>query len=121
MKSFKAYIDYGIKGHEEYRYNLKADYPKLSIKKNINSFLKKVKADFPNAEFVDILIEVEPKYDKPTLLLVGQHVASNWGGECIGFKSYTNCVEFECVEHGDKFKTIVSYARIEDKYKYCLK
>lgn len=121
MKSFRAYISYGIKGHEEYRYNLMHDYTKEEFKNNIDFFINKVKENFPKAEFVDVLIETTPKYDKKLLMNVGEEVASNWGASCIGVKCFPNSVEFKCIEHGDVFTTLLSYQRIEEKYKEYLK
>ena len=122
MKNFEVAVrKTPYEGMQRYTYTLGQNVAKDYLRQKINVLLEKAKEDFPNAAFVDVLIEVEPKYSKKILMEIGQDVASGWGGECLSFKTYPNCVQFSCQECGERFSTILSYSEIEKKYANYLK
>jgi len=55
-------------------------------------------------------------YTHDELMSIGYNVASGWGGECIGYSIDTGKkeVQFDCVEHGDFFFTIVGFDELRD-------
>ena len=118
MKTIKYYIDKGLKGSEVVAYNYKTDFPKEAVLKFKDDFINNIKKDYPNAEFIDILVTDKPKIDKAKLMRIGQEVASGWGAVCTGVKTYPNSVMFECNEYGEKFTTHLSYDYINKEYNY---
>jgi hypothetical protein len=58
------------------------------------------------------------KMDKERLLKIGNDVASLWGGSCHNFKinRKEKKVVFDCIEHGEKFATSLSFSEIKEKY-----
>jgi hypothetical protein len=47
---------------------------------------------------------------------IGVAVASTWGAECVGFlvDKEKQRIEYDCVEHGDFFTTIVTVDELKD-------
>lgn len=122
MKSYKVFVCNGLKGNSVYKYIFTGgDVPKEAVIKNIGKLLADAKNDFPEAEYVDVMIPVAPKIPESRLKEIGQEVASGWGGSCTGVKCYCNSVEFKCIEHGEVFTTNLSYDYIKENYSSFLK
>lgn len=117
MKSVNVYVSEGLKGSFTTRYSFGGDYSKESVLASADTIKARAKKDYPNAEFVDVLVPVAPKIDKETLMEIGQEVASGWGAVCTGVKTYPESVMFECNEFGEKFTTHLSYDYIREEYK----
>ena len=97
--------------------NLGKDFSKEEILKDKDSFIKLVKESYPNAKTIELLIPIKSQINKDRLMRIGQEEASLWGGECLRVTTYENLVCFECVEHGEKFETYMTYKEIEEEYK----
>ena len=56
--------------------------------------------------------------NKARLFEIGNEVASLWGGSCYNFKinRQKKEVQFDCIEHGEKFATVLTFDRIKEKY-----
>ena len=56
--------------------------------------------------------------DKERLLIIGNNVASLWGGSCYDFKinKKEKEVVFDCIEHGEKFATSLSFSEIKKQF-----
>ena len=52
------------------------------------------------------------------LYAIGNDVASLWGGSCYNFKvnQKEKEVVFNCIEHGEKFSTSLSFSEIKKDY-----
>ena len=56
--------------------------------------------------------------NKERLSRIGNEVASLWGGSCYNFKINRKEKEvvFDCIEHGEKFATSLSFSEIKEQY-----
>jgi len=56
--------------------------------------------------------------NKARLFEIGNEVASLWGGSCYNFKINRKSKEvvFDCIEHGEKFATSLSFSEIKKDY-----
>lgn len=56
--------------------------------------------------------------NKDRLYQIGNEVASLWGGSCYGFKVNRKDKEviFDCIEHGEKFATSLSFSEIKEQF-----
>lgn len=121
MKSYKVYVSNGINGSEVVQFSLKRDLPKEVLIKDIDKLKAHAKTWYPKAERIEVMLTVPAKLPRKQLEAVGEEVASGWGASCTGFKCYSDSVEFQCIEHGEKFVTNLSYDDIKKEYGYCLK
>ncbi len=55
---------------------------------------------------------------KEQLLQIGNELASLWGGACYDYKISRKNKEvvFDCIEHGEKFVTSLSFSEITEKH-----
>jgi hypothetical protein len=55
---------------------------------------------------------------KEFLHQIGNEVASLWGGSCYDFQinQKEKKVVFDCIEHGEKFSTSLSFSEIKEQY-----
>ena len=58
-----------------------------------------------------------PTLTNDKLLSIGNNVASLWGGSCynVSYNKEDDNYIFECIEHGEKFLTILSPKEIEEE------
>lgn len=96
---------------------LEKDYTKEEILRDKQSLIDLAKKEFPNAKSIELLIPIESQIKKDRLMRIGEEEASSWGGKCLKVTTYENLVCFECVEHGEKFETYMTYKEIEEEYK----
>ena len=56
--------------------------------------------------------------NKGRLYEIGNEVASLWGGSCYDFKINQKDKEvvFDCIEHGEKFSTSLSFSEIKEQF-----
>jgi len=56
--------------------------------------------------------------NKERLLKIGNDVASLWGGSCYNFKinQKEKEVVFDCIEHGERFSTSLSFSEIKEQF-----
>ena len=56
--------------------------------------------------------------NKERLLLIGNSIASLWGGSCynVKIKQKEKEVVFDCIEHGERFSASLSFAEIKEQY-----
>jgi len=49
---------------------------------------------------------------------IGNEVASGWGGSCYNFRinKREKKVVFDCIEHGEKFTTSLSFSEIKAEF-----
>ena len=122
MKSVKVYVNCGLKGGSfVVKHTFNGDYSIDTIRIYASAIENKIRKDYPNAKFVDVLIPTPTKIEKNLLMAIGQEVASGWGAVCTGVKTYPNSVCFECNEYGEAFTTHLSYKDIYKEYKYMFK
>ena len=56
--------------------------------------------------------------NKEHLLKIGNNIAALWGGSCYNFEINRKEKEvvFDCIEHGEKFTTSLSFTEIKEQY-----
>lgn len=101
-------------------HRLKRDFSKKEVLEAREALEKKVMNDYKNQGYdldrVEMLVTVPSKISKSKLNEIGYDIASLWGAECTSIKTYENLVEFNCIEHGERFKTYMSYDEIKEDY-----
>lgn len=57
------------------------------------------------------------KYNSAKLMDVGHEIASMWGGSCLGYEVLDDRILFDCVEHGERFASELTFDELEKEYK----